>query len=182
MSNIRDTKVEAALYLLEDFLAREKERERRGITIEKLFDRIEKVSDKVEKVDANVVVLKHAAETITTEQIGQRIRQDRHAKKLRSLHLRFEGQNGGQGVEVDVDDEPTTSPNMRVEELARAAAAAQDLKKKWELAEAEQKAENQWWRRARYQILGAVVLAMFTASCSGAGSLALWYLTKGNSR
>jgi hypothetical protein len=175
MSSGRQTDLEAALFLLQDFLAREKERERRGVTVESLHA-------KIDGVTSNVTVLRRATETIVTKQIEQGMRQDRHAKKLKSLHLRFEGINGDGGhtaISVDEDPNETTSPNMRLEEALRSAAIAKDLKKKWDTAEAEKKEERIWWRRWWVGIVAAIVLMVFSAACSGAGNLVFWYVKGG---
>jgi hypothetical protein len=158
-TNPKDARMEAALYLLEDFLARQREQERRGITLEKLMENVDRVNDKM-------IVLQRATETVVTKQIEQGLRQDRHARKLRTLHLRLEGGNGGSVEASTGDDEPTTNPNLKFEEFAQAANTARELKKKWEAAEDERKKEAIWWRHTWAKVVGAVLLAAFVGACN----------------
>lgn len=171
MSN--QTELEAALFLLRESLEKEKARERRGHTIEKVLERLEEVDERMdkrmEKLERDHKYLKDAVQTSIKEIIGQSFGLERQKKKIKAIHAHMTSANGDVGndfAEVGED----TSPDLRLSDMKRAAEKTMELEKKWENQEKERRDSMRYWKRKKtdYWITGAIALAV---------AIITWYLS-----
>jgi len=165
--------LETALYLLKDYLEKDKHLASKGITLEQVFHGIGDLS-------ARVLGLRDAVGDIVKEQIAQGMRIERHGRKLRELRDVVNRMNGH-----DDDDPPEDTGSFRVEDTRRAVELS-ELQKKWEMSEAEKRElrkeerdKETWWSRQRSLWLVILAMTFLSAILSGCVGVGLFYLTHG---
>lgn len=169
MSN--QTELEAALYLIRDFLQEQKRREREGVTVEAV---LREVREGRAVADAT----KRHVEVVIKDQIATNLRLDRYGRRLRVLERAREGHSST----ADDKDEGETTGNFRVIDEQRAVEIA-SLRARTEQLESEkkeEKASESFWRNWRAQLVAAVVMAIFVAGCTTAGGVVTYWLTGGH--
>jgi hypothetical protein len=173
MSN--QTELEAALFLLKDFLEREKQRERQGITLEAVYDSVNGVQKTADRAVRMV-------ETVTKDQIATNLRLDRYGRRLRVLERRRGDSTSEPPSDPADDDAGDTTGKYRAIDEQRAVEIASQ-RTRLDALENERRYERKqanFWRDWKAKLVAAVVIAMFVASCSTAGGLITYYATGGH--
>lgn len=163
-SKVNEQEISAALFLLKEYLERDKRLEGRGISLEKIHE--------------SILDVRRQFDIVVREQINQGVRIEKQTIKLRELRALVKEVSGR-------DDIPEDTGSFRVDEVKRAIELA-ELRKKVEDSEkalAEKDKEERdgatWWQRQRVLWIVGFVIAFFTALLSGCVSYGVWYATRG---
>lgn len=157
MNEHESRELQAALYLLKEYLDKDKHLASRGITLEEIYRRLGAMHE--------------ALDTVVREQIAQGLRQERHGKRIRELRDMVNAMSGQ-------EDPPEDTGSFRIEDAKRAMELA-DLSKKVALREQEERDASTWWTRQRTLWIGIALMTLVSAVLSGCMNFGMWYLTHG---